>query len=86
MREGDIYYIDKIGFALRLITERMYFFLSRPRRFGKSLFLYTLAELFADNEALFRGLAAERRWGRSRRYPLIPLRFGGGVVRQPAEL
>ncbi len=86
IREGDYYYVDKTGFALRLIDEGKYYFLSRPRRFGKSLFLDTLAELFCGNEALFRGLEAERRWDWSRRCPVIRLSFGGGVVRQPDEL
>ena len=42
IREGNCYYVDKTGFALRLIREGKYYFLSRPRRFGKSLFLDTL--------------------------------------------
>ena len=86
IREGDHYYVDKTGFALRLIAEGKYYFLSRPRRFGKSLFLDTLGELFSGNQALFAGLAAERHWDWSRRYPVIRLSFGGGVVRQPGEL
>ena len=86
IREGNYYYVDKTGFALRLIDQGKYYFLSRPRRFGKSLFLDTLAELFAGNEALFRGLEADHRWDWSRRYPVIRLSFGGGMVRQPAEL
>ena len=86
IREGDCYYVDKTGFALRLIAEGTHYFLSRPRRFGKSLFLDTLAELFAGNEALFRDLEAEHRWDWSRRYPVIRLSFGGGVGRQPGEL
>ena len=82
IRERDFYYVDKTGFALRLIAEGTHYFLSRPRRFGKSLFLDTLAELFSGNQALFQGLAAETRWDWSRRYPVIRLSFGGGVVRQ----
>ena len=39
IREGGYYYVDKTGFALRLNDEGKYYFLSRPRRFGKSLFL-----------------------------------------------
>jgi hypothetical protein len=73
--------VDKTGFALRLIAEGKYYFLSRPRRFGKSLFLDTLAELFEGNAALFTGLEAEHGWDWSRRYPVIRLSFGGGVVR-----
>jgi len=86
IREGNFYYVDKTGFALRLIDEGKYYFLSRPRRFGKSLFLDTLAELFEGHEALFRGLEAERCWDWSRRSPVIRLSFGGGLVRRPAEL
>jgi hypothetical protein len=59
IREGDFYYVDKTGFALRLIAEGKYFFLSRPRRFGKSLLLDTLAELFEGNAALFAGLCGQ---------------------------
>jgi len=62
IREDDCYYVDKTGLALQLIEEGNYYFLSRPRRFGKSLFLDTLAELFEGNEALFRGLAVHGQW------------------------
>jgi len=86
IREGDFYYVDKTGFALRLIDEGSHFFLSRPRRFGKSLFLDTLAELFGGNEALFEGLAAHRCWDWSRRFPVVRLGFGGGVLRDRDEL
>jgi hypothetical protein len=79
IREGNFYYVDKTGFALRLIAEAKYYFLSRPRRFGKSLFLDTLAELFEGNAALFTGLEAEHGWDWSRRYPVMRLSFGGGV-------
>ena len=86
IREGGYYYVDKTGFALRLIDEGTHYFLSRPRRFGKSLFLDTLAELFAGSEALFAGLAAHARWDWSRRFPVIRLSFGAGVVQSRADL
>ena len=86
IREGDYYYVDKTGFALRLIAEGTHYFLSRPRRFGKSLFLDTLAELFSGNQVLFTGLAAETRWDWSRRFPVIRLSFGGGVIQSRTEL
>jgi hypothetical protein len=86
IREGGYYYVDKTGFALRLIDEGTHYFLSRPRRFGKSLFLDTLAELFAGSEALFAGLEAQARWDWSRRYPVVRLSFGGGVVQSAEEL
>ncbi|ENO88257.1 AAA family ATPase [Thauera linaloolentis] len=61
IREEGHYYVDKTPFALRLFDEGKYYFLSRPRRFGKSLFIDTLAELFAGREALFRGLHCTSR-------------------------
>jgi hypothetical protein len=47
IREADYDFVDKTGFARRLIAEGTHHSLSRPRRFGKSLFLDTLAELFS---------------------------------------
>lgn len=86
LREDDCYYIDKTGFALQLIQSGTHYFLSRPRRFGKSLFLDTLAELFAGNEPLFRGLFVHDRWDWAKRYPIIRFSFGGGVVQNPEDL
>ncbi len=86
IRERDCYYVDKTGYALELIEQGKYFFLSRPRRFGKSLFLDTLGELFAGNEPLFRGLWAHPRWDWERRYPVIRLSFAEGVMHSRAEL
>ena len=80
IREDDCYYVDKTGIALQLIEEGNYYFLSRPRRFGKSLFLDTLGELFAGNEPLFRGLHVHDKWDWSRRFPVIRISFGGGVL------
>jgi hypothetical protein len=79
IREQGHYYVDKTEFALRLIDQGKYYFLSRPRRFGKSLFLDTLKELFEGNEALFDGLHAAGRWDWSVRYPVIRISFGGSI-------
>lgn len=86
IREDDYYYVDKTGFARRLIDSGRYYFLSRPRRFGKSLFLDTLGELFAGSEDLFRGLAIHPHWDWRRRFPVVRLSFGGGVLRDRDEL
>jgi len=86
IREEDYYYVDKTDFAWRLVSEGSHYFLSRPRRFGKSLFLDTLGELFAGNEPLFRGLAIHDRWDWSRRAPVIRLSFGAGLAQTRAEL
>ncbi|RKT43994.1 ATP-binding protein [Thiocapsa rosea] len=86
IREADHYYVDKTGFIRRLIEEGSQYFLSRPRRFGKSLLIDTIAELFAGNEPLFRGLLIHPHWDWTVRYPVIRVSFGGGVVRSRAEL
>ena len=86
IRSEDYYYVDKTELALKLITEGDYFFLSRPRRFGKSLFIDTLAELFEGNEPLFRGLYCHDRWDWSVRYPVIRISFGAGVIKTAKEL
>ena len=86
IREDDYYYVDKTAQALRLVEEGSHFFLSRPRRFGKSLFLDTLGELFSGSEALFRGLHIHDRWDWSTVYPVIRISFGGGVLQERAAL
>jgi hypothetical protein len=57
-------------------------FLSRPRRFGKSLFLDTLKNIFEGNRELFRGLLIEEQWNWEVKYPVIKIRFGGGIDSQ----
>ncbi|MDX9701365.1 MAG: AAA family ATPase, partial [Rhodocyclaceae bacterium] len=86
IREEDFYYVDKTPHALRLIGEGKYYFLSRPRRFGKSLLVDTLAELFAGNEALFRGLYCHDKWNWSVKYPVIRISFAEGVMESRADL
>jgi Predicted AAA-ATPase/PD-(D/E)XK nuclease superfamily len=85
IRQGH-YYVDKTGFAQRLIARGKYYFLSRPRRFGKSLFLDTLKELFEGNQALFTGLAIHDQWDWSQRFPVLRLSFGGAVLEDKADL
>ena len=54
--EKDRIYVDKTPFILRLLENGKHYFMSRPRRFGKSLFISTLAEVFKGNRELFQGL------------------------------
>ena len=86
VRETDCYYVDKTAYIDRLIHEGTHYFLARPRRFGKSLFLDTLKELFEGSEALFRGLAIHARWDWSVRYPVLRLDFSGGDYLDPDGL
>ena len=86
IREDNYYYVDKTAQVLRLIDEGSHYFLSRPRRFGKSLLIDTIAELFAGNEPLFRGLLCHDQWDWSKKYPVIRISFGGGVLHSRAAL
>src|SRR5690606_14436326 len=86
IREDGYYYVDKTPFALQLIDQGKHYFLSRPRRFGKSLFIDTLKELFESNQALFTGLYAEQHWNWSVKYPVIRLSFGGAVAKTQQQL
>ncbi len=71
-------YVDKTEIALQLIERGRYYFLSRPRRFGKSLFLDTLKEIFEGKKELFKGLHIYDKWDFEDRYPVIKVGFTGG--------
>ena len=86
IREENCYYVDKTAYMARLVAEGKHYFLSRPRRFGKSLFLDTLKELFEGNEPLFKGLAIHERWDWSVRHPVLRLDFSSGNFREPSYL
>ena len=86
LREQNCYYVDKTAFIKRLLDEGKHYFLSRPRRFGKSLFLDTLKELFEGNEELFEGLYLHEHHEWSQRHPVVRLSFGSGSFTEPAML
>ena len=86
IREENCYYVDKTPYIQRLIDEGTHYFLSRPRRFGKSLFLDTLKELFEGNEPLFEGLHIHGHWDWRVRYPVLRLDFGSGSYGEPGDL
>ncbi len=77
IREGNYIYVDKTKDAYNLIENYKFVFLSRPRRFGKSLFLDTLQEIFEGNKKLFNGLYIYNKWDWENKYPVIKLSFGG---------
>lgn len=60
IRQRGFVYVDKTEYIHRMTERGTYYFLARPRRFGKSLFLDTLAEYFKGNRELFKGLAIDR--------------------------
>jgi len=79
IRTGNYTYVDKTELALQLIGNGEYYFLSRPRRFGKSLFLDTLKDIFEGRKELFDGLAIYDKWDWDTSYPVIRISFGAGV-------
>ncbi len=79
-------YIDKTDLAHQLIKSGKYYFLSRPRRFGKSLFLDTLKDIFEGKKELFEGLYIYDKWDWKTTYPVIKISFGAGVTQSVEEL
>lgn len=82
----DHYYVDKTPFIAQLIDQGKYYFLSRPRRFGKSLLLDTIKEVFECRRELFSGLFIEDKWNWEKKYPVVRISFGDGTLRNRQEL
>ena len=80
IRDRDMTYVDKTLILSSLAEEPGRYFLSRPRRFGKSLLVDTFKELFEGNETLFRGLAIHGKWDWTKKYPVVKLDFASGVL------
>ena len=73
IRRNGYAYVDKTALMYKLVSEGKYYFLSRPRRFGKSLFLSTLESFFSGKKHLFEGLAVwEQEW-EWKQYPILHL-------------
>jgi hypothetical protein len=73
--ENDFLYVDKTAYLYNMVSRPGAYFLSRPRRFGKSLTVSTLNELYKGSRELFKGLWIEDRWDWSRKHPVIRLSF-----------
>ncbi len=80
IREENYLYIDKTEIALKLIENNKYVFLSRPRRFGKSLFLDTLKNIFKAKKEFFEGLYVHDKYDWSKSYPVIHISFADGTL------
>jgi hypothetical protein len=76
--EHNYVYVDKTRIALELLQNGTYYFLSRPRRFGKSLFLDTLSEIFKGSKHLFHGLYIYGQYDWSQTFPVINISFATG--------
>ena len=75
IRKEGYLYIDKTQSIHKLIDSGNYYFLSRPRRFGKSLLLSTIKEIFSGNKELFEGLWIYDQWNWEQKHPVIHLRL-----------
>ena len=82
---GSPIYVDKTGLIARIARQDTPLFLSRPRRFGKSLLVNTLHSLFARGLRDFKGLAIEKEWSDTT-YPVVHLDFSGMADSDPKEL
>jgi len=75
--EGGYKYIDKTEYVHHLCSSGKYYFLSRPRRFGKSITVSVLNELYSGSQELFKGLWIEDKWEWNKRHPVIRLALTG---------
>ena len=86
IRQNNFLYVDKTKHIYSLANSNRYYFLSRPRRFGKSLFLSTLKAYFLGKKELFKGLyieTVEKQWTE---YPVIYLDLNSGIYTTEEEL
>src|SRR4030095_4527212 len=84
--ENNCVYVDKTALIHHLITEGECYFLSRPRRFGKSLLVSTLAEIFSGNKELFAGLAIASLPYDWKKHPVIAISFSDLDCTSPENL
>jgi hypothetical protein len=86
LRQDGYIYIDKTRYLKKLSDTGKAYFLSRPRRFGKSLFVDMMECAFSGRKELFKGLCLEDNWDWNKSYPVLKISFGSGVHRNIEEL
>jgi len=86
LRRGNYVYVDKTHFVYELARTSTPYFLSRPRRFGKSLLLSTLEAYFLGKKELFAGLAIEKLEKEWTQYPVLKISFGRGSYETKEKL
>ena len=86
IRRNGYFYIDKTALIYRLVKTGSYYFLSRPRRFGKSLLISTLEAYFSGVRALFEGLALEQLEKEWKKHPVLHLDLNIGKYDAPHSL
>jgi len=80
--EGNYIYVDKTEYIYKLINQGKYYFLSRPRRFGKSLLLSTIRYLFENQKYLFKDLYIYDKWNWNETYPVIRISFAIDLLKK----
>ena len=87
IRKEDKFYVDKTEYIYRMThTDGTYFFLSRPRRFGKSLLVSTFQSYFEGKKELFEGLAIEKLEKEWNTYPVLHFDLSKGKHMEKAQL
>lgn len=86
IRKGGYFYVDKTKLVYQLVKTGSYYFLSRPRRFGKSLLISTLEAYFQGKRELFQGLAMERLEKDWKKYPILHLDLNTEKYDRPVSL
>ena len=87
IRKEDMFYVDKTEYIYRIThTDGKFFFLSRPRRFGKSLLVSTFKSYFEGKKELFKGLAIEELEKEWNEYPVLHFSLAGGKHMEKEQL
>ncbi|MDR1820386.1 MAG: ATP-binding protein [Methanobrevibacter sp.] len=86
LRVNNYLYVDKTKEIFELAKNEKSYFLSRPRRFGKSLLVSTFENLFLGKKELFNGLYIYDKWDWNETYPVIRIDLGGGMLRSGNDL
>lgn len=86
IRRNGYAYVDKTALMYKLVSEGKYYFLSRPRRFGKSLLLSTLESYFCGDKKLFEGLAVSELEHEWKSYPILHLDLNSREYKDESSL
>ena len=86
LRRSEYVYVDKTALIYRLVSTGKYYFLSRPRRFGKSLLISTMDAYFSGKKELFKGLAIEQLEKDWIEYPVLHLDLNSSKYINPVDL
>lgn len=76
---GNYIYVDKTEYIYKLINSGKYYFLSRSRRFGKSLLISTIRYLFEGQKDLFKNLYIQDKWNWDETFPIIRISFAKDI-------